>query len=273
MKSAACLPTAQVPRQTIDILSRRSLYPRLLRSLIPLSETEQTHRLRDLYRTDLYALLRYGCNRADCDNDWVFDRCREVQRNPDGYLDLWAREHYKSTIITFALTIQDILRNPEITVGIFSHTRPIAKGFLRQIKREFESNVLLKRLFADVLWDRPGTESPKWSEDEGIIVKRKGNPKEATLEAWGLVDGQPTSKHYKLQVYDDTVTRESVTTPDMIGKVRHALRPEVRLAGLENRADSSVHCIDSQIARRLWCRRFLVLAHRILLGIGVTSSV
>jgi hypothetical protein len=37
-----------------------------------------------------------------------------------------------------------------------------------------------------------------------------------------LVDGQPTSKHYKLMVYDDVVTRESVTTPDMIQKVTEA---------------------------------------------------
>lgn len=145
-----------------------------------------------------------------------------MQENPDGYLDLWAREHFKSTIITYALTIQDILNDPEVTVGIFSHTRPIAKGFLRQIKREFESNEDLKRYYSDVLWENPQKQSPKWSEDDGIIVKRKTNPKEATIEASGLVDGQPTSKHYKVALYDDTVTRESVTTPEMIDKVTKA---------------------------------------------------
>lgn len=178
--------------------------------------------MRGLCQTDLYFLLVNGLRRTDADKDWCFERCREVQESPNGHLDLWAREHYKSTIITFALTIQDILNDPELTVGIFSHTRPIAKGFLRQIKREFETNDLLKQLFPDILYADPKSESPKWSEDEGIVVKRKGNPKEATVEAWGLVDGQPTSKHYKLQVYDDVVTRESVTTPDMINKVTEA---------------------------------------------------
>lgn len=138
-------------------------------------------------------------------------------------MDLWAREHYKSTIITFGRTIQDILNDPEITVGIFSHTRPIAKGFLRQIKREFEQNQLLKELFPDILWQDPHKEAPKWSEDDGIIVKRRGNPKESTVESWGLVDGQPTGKHFRLRVYDDVVTRESVTTPDMIQKTTEAL--------------------------------------------------
>lgn len=177
---------------------------------------------RELCRADLFYLLSVVLNRPDIERQWLFDRCREVQAAPDDHLDLWAREHYKSTIITFGLTIQEILRNPEITIGIFSHTRPIAKGFLRQIKREFEGNQTLKQLFPEIFWANP-KDAPKWSEDDGIIVQRRSNPKEATVEAWGLVDGQPTSKHFSLLIYDDVVTRESVTSPDMINKTTEAL--------------------------------------------------
>lgn len=137
-------------------------------------------------------------------------------------MDLWAREHYKSTIITFALTIQDILNDPEVTIGIFSHTNKIAKGFLRQIKVELESNSDLKEIYPEILWFDPRKEAPKWTEDDGICVRRLGNPKEQTVEAFGLVDGQPTSKHFKLMIYDDVVTRESVTTPEMIANVTKA---------------------------------------------------
>jgi predicted phage terminase large subunit-like protein len=189
---------------------------------------------RNLARTDLYFLIRYGLGRGDVERQWLFDRCQEVQASPNGHLDLWAREHYKSTIITFGKTIQDILASHgddplpewdgrEVTVGLFSHTRPIAKGFLRQIKNELEGNALLKEWFTDVLWENPKAESPKWSEDEGIVVKRKTNPKEATVEAWGVVDGQPTSKHYLLLVYDDVVTQESVTTPEQLEKTMRSL--------------------------------------------------
>ncbi len=164
------------------------------------------------------------------ENDWLLARCIEVQENPDGMLDLWAREHYKSTIITFGKTIQDILRSHgegalesrEVTVGIFSHTRPIAKGFLRQIKRELETNRLLQWAFDDILYENPQKESPKWSEDDGLLVKRKSNPKESTIEAWGLVDGQPTSKHYGLLIYDDVVTIDSTRSPEMIAKSTEA---------------------------------------------------
>ena len=179
--------------------------------------------MSELGKQDLFFLMARLLRRQDIAHPWLYARCREVEQAPDDHVDLWAREHYKSTIITFGLTIQDVLRDPEVTASIFSHTRPIAKGFLRQIKQEFETNDDLKALYPGVLWQNPKAESPKWSEDEGIVVRRQGNPKEATVEAWGLIDGQPTSKHFRLCVYDDVVTRESVTTPDMITKTTEAL--------------------------------------------------
>ncbi len=190
--------------------------------------------MRQLCRTDLYFLLRHGLNRKDVEHEWLFERCNEVESQPDGFLDLWSREHYKSAIITFAKTIQDILashgndplpawKGREATVGIFSHSSGIAKRFLRQIKFEFESNAKLREWFPDVLWDNPKREAPKWSEDDGIIVKRKSNPAEATVEAWGVVDGQPIGKHFFILVYDDVVTQDSVTTPDMLQKTSDML--------------------------------------------------
>jgi predicted phage terminase large subunit-like protein len=177
---------------------------------------------RDLALKDLFFLITFIFNREDVDRDWLYERCTEVRLNPDGRLDLWFRDGYKSTIITYALTIQDILNDPNLTVGIFSYSRPTAKAFLRQIKREFEVNELLKSLFPDILWANPYSEAPKWSEDEGIIVKRSVNPKESTVEAWGLVDGQPTGRHFKRMIYDDVVTLESVTTPEMCQKTTRA---------------------------------------------------
>lgn len=192
-------------------------------------EGRKKRAVRMLVLNDLYYLLVRVCGRVDMlpcigregfvDNQFAFERCREVEGAPDGYLDLWAREHWKSSVITFGLTIQDILKDPEVTFGIFSHTRPIAKAFLRQIMRELETNKTLHAAFPDILWGEDTKQAQKWSEDDGIIVKRKSNPNEATVEAWGLVDGQPTSKHFKVLLYDDVVVAGSVTTPEMISKV------------------------------------------------------
>jgi hypothetical protein len=178
---------------------------------------------REFGKWDRYYLFTRILARKDGWHPWLLARCREVENAPDGHLDLWSRGHYKSSLITYAGIIQEILRDPDITVGLFSHTRPIAKAFLKQIKREFEANETLKRIYPDICYQQPHKESPQWSEDGGIVVKRKSNPKEATVEAWGLIDGQPTSKHYALRVYDDVVTRESVTTPEQVRKTTEAL--------------------------------------------------
>lgn len=199
---------------------------------------------RWLARNDLFYLLVFALKRRDMNHNWLFARCREVARAPNGYLDLWAREHYKSTVITFGLSIQDILAshgaNPEpryggreTTIGILSFNRPSARGFLRQIKQELETNKELQADFPDVLWQGSANEiqraAPKWSEDDGLIVKRKTNPKEATVEAHGLIDGQPTGKHYFTIVYDDVVTIDTVRSPEMIKKATEAWELSINL--------------------------------------------
>ncbi len=197
-------------------------------------KSNDTEAMRRLCLEDLFYLLTIACKRKDINHPWIYDRCREVEAAPDGYIDLWAREHYKSTIITFGLNIQDILKDPEETIGIFSHTRPIAKKFLSQIKYELETNTFLKDLFPDILYQDPQKESPRWSLDGGLIVKRKTNPKEASFEAWGLVDGQPTASHFSIMDYDDVVVRESITSPDMIHKTTEALAISYNLQGKNN---------------------------------------
>jgi predicted phage terminase large subunit-like protein len=198
------------------------LYLEVLESKDPIA-------MRRLCQEDLFFLLTVAFKRKDMNHPWLYERIREVEASPNGHLDLWAREHYKSTIITYGKTIQDILVNPEITFGIFSHTRPIAKAFLEQIKRELEGNTFLQDLFPDILYKNPQSEAAKWSLDSGIIVKRKTNPKEATIEAWGVVDGQPTGKHFDGLIYDDVVTKESVSTPEQIHKVTESWRLSLNL--------------------------------------------
>jgi len=208
-------------------------YKDIVKRIEGLDDNEKKGVLRYLSRTDLFFLGWFICKRDDLFHPWVLDRCQEIEQEPDNHIDLWAREHYKSTLITFLKTLQDILISHGEgakpvggqlfpSFAIFSFTRPIAKAFLRQIKNEVERNVLLKSLFPDILWENPKKDSPKWSEDDGLIFKRKTNQKESTIEAWGVVDGQPTSKHFNVMIYDDLVTIDSVRSEMMIHKVMEA---------------------------------------------------
>lgn len=141
---------------------------------------------------------------------------------------------HNSTLITYCGAIQEILNDPEVTIGIFSHTKGIAEKFVAQVKREFEANAELRRLYPDVCWLKPQSEAPVWSTKE-FTVRRRQNPKEATLEAHGLVDGQPTSRHFRLRIYDDVVTRESVSTPEQIKKTTEAWELSTNLGAGEGR--------------------------------------
>ena len=192
---------------------------------------DQREWMRYMVKHHIFFLAVFVCDRKDMNRDWIFDRCEEVQKNPDGYLDIWAREHYKSTIITWLKTMQDILINPEDTICIYSFNRELAKSFVKQVKTEFETNWKLKDLFSDVLWENPfkGTyideegqrQQIPWTTDS-IRVKRKSGAKEDTLTASGLVTGQRTGGHYNILIYDDVVTLDSVTTPEMIEKTTTA---------------------------------------------------
>ncbi len=175
--------------------------------------------LREFCKQDLFFLL-YFILRVPVNHPWLVERIKDVEDQDDRTLDLWFREGFKSTIITYGRNIQDILKNPEERIAIFSHTRGIAKSFFRRIKQTFESNENLKAIFPDVLYEKPESQAPKWSEDDGLTVKRKGVYQEATVESWGVVDGMPTSKHFTIRNYDDVVTRESVTTPEQIKKTQ-----------------------------------------------------
>ena len=157
---------------------------------------------------------------------FLFNRCMEVQSDPDFHVDIWARDHMKSTIITLLLDIQEILRDPEITICIYSYNSTISRSFVRQIRENME-NPKLMELFPDIIPSDPHigkytevTKSGKkvsrkfsWS-DEGFTVKRKKKRKEMTVQGFGLVNAQPTGYHFDLLVYDDVVTPDSVATPE-----------------------------------------------------------
>lgn len=120
----------------------------------------------------------------------------------------------------FAGAIQEILCDPEIRIAIFSNTKEIAHKFVDQIKAELEENATLIALYPDVLWRdaKERKQARTWSTQAGITVKRKGNPKEATVEGHGLIEALPTGRHFPLLIYDDAINEHSVSNPEAVRK-------------------------------------------------------
>lgn len=205
------------------------------------------HFMRTWCQDDLFFLL-YFVLHVPVNHPWLVERIKEVQDCNDRTLDLWSREFFKSTIITYGLNVQEILRDPEVRIGIFSHTKALAKAFLFRIKSTLESNNLLKTIFPDVLYDNPEYDSPRWSLDDGICVKRAAIFQEMTVEAWGLVDGQPTGKHFSILNYDDVVTERTVSTPDQLVKVDDGFKMSLNLGtrGGKKRVVGTIYHFNDQ---------------------------
>lgn len=176
---------------------------------------------RDLLLNDLFFMVCFGMGIEKANHPFVVSRCKDVQGGPKtDTLDVWARYHFKSVIITQAETIQYHLKYPEHCTAIMAYVRPAAKAFLRSIKNLLEQSVFLKQCFPDILWSKPEAQAPKWSEDDGLVFMRQSSSrKESTIEAWGLTEGMPTGRHFERCVFDDIETDDIKDSPDMLDKV------------------------------------------------------
>lgn len=196
-------------------------------------EEARREHLRFLAKNDLYFLLVYillsPTDGEKLKRPWHFKIIRETQRNLWGIIDIGTRGSGKSLRKTFGLLIQEILRDPEGTHCILSHNRSTAHSFLKPVKEVFEKNDLLLELFPDVLYKNPRAESPSWSIGSGISVRRESISRpEATIEAYGLVDGLPTRKHYTRIWYDDI--QQAPESPYMIEKINDLLQTSMGLS-------------------------------------------
>jgi hypothetical protein len=171
---------------------------------------------------DLFFLIYFGMEFTAVNQPWIIERCKDIETNPNMTVDLWAREHFKSSLISIAYTVQCVLRYPEDTNAIFSHSRPAAKDILRSVKTYLESPKLIS-WFPNVLW-QDTSQAPSWGLETGLTVRRKSARREATVEAWGLVEGMPVGKHFNRRVIDDLVDPDGVATPDQINKTREAFQ-------------------------------------------------
>ena len=227
---------------------KRTDYPKIIESLNSLSDAERKVVMAEWGRRDLYFFIIYILNRKDMSNhDWYFDRIREVQAEPNGCLDLWFRGSGKTSIITHGMTIWNIMQDPELTFGICSWSRRAAIDIVKAIKTELESNELLKALYPEILYKNPESESPRWTDERGLIVKRKGTKREATVEGTGL-DTQATGRHWDYIVYDDIVSVNNVTSNEVIKNTTDALLTSFNLVsrnGQKRFIGTRYHAIDT----------------------------
>jgi len=128
--------------------------------------------------------------------DFHADICADVVKHPRS-LYLLPRGHFKTTILTVALSIYDIINDPNTRILINSDILGNSRAFLREIKGHIERNDDFRTLYGDLVGDY-------WQSDGITISTRTANHKEPTISL-GAIGNEKTSGHYKRIINDDLV--------------------------------------------------------------------
>lgn len=178
---------------------------------------DQTAAFKQLILDDLFFIVYFVMEIPPANDPFIVEQCKLVEDGPkSNTLDIWAREHFKSTIITIGETIQEIVRNPEKTHAIFSFRKSASEAFLGSIRETLSKPIMIK-CFPDILYEKPDSEAKRWSLQNGIVVKRRSvSRKEPTVAAFGLIEGMPIGGHFDRRIYDDIETSDLAKNPEQL---------------------------------------------------------
>lgn len=144
-------------------------------------------------------------------------------------LDIWARDHGKTTIYANALILRRICENPNIRILMVQKSGHEARKVVSAIKTHLEENEPLRQNYAahwqakagySDISNRAGRIDNKtgaW-QSQRIYVRRTRIGKDPTLESVG-VGGAITGGHFDLIICDDILDDENTRNPDRSQKI------------------------------------------------------
>lgn len=106
---------------------------------------------------------------------------------------------------TYAYAIWHILKNPNVRILIASRSGENAADMASTIRKQFESNEKLRRIFGDMRG------KDDWCDSSFTVSTRTRVAKESTIETVG-VEGAVVSRHYDVILGDDLVDQKTVGT-------------------------------------------------------------
>ncbi len=174
----------------------------------PVSPTEETRQqMRTLGRENLYYLCKVILGYDKLVPHVHMPMCEFADTvKANRRLKLMPRTHFKTTIWTIALSIQDIIKDCNVTILIVADTGTNASRFMREIQQHFEMNELFRWLYPELI--PPNFTKATWSQTEMIVPRTKVR-REPTVDAIGAMGGIE-SRHYDIIRPDDLVTEKCI---------------------------------------------------------------
>lgn len=127
-------------------------------------------------------------------------------------LILVPRNHLKSTVVTVAWAIQQILRNHDIRILVNNAKFDTAAEFVRTIQTHLDTNSKLSKVFGEFRSSRL-----TWNKDSFIIAQRTLARAQPTVMA-ASIDSILNGKHFDIIIHDDLVEPNNVRTKEQIEK-------------------------------------------------------
>ena len=171
------------------------------------SSATKANRLRQACSEDILKMARLlGCEIAPIHKRLAtaVEQGRSLVLAPRGF--------GKSTLLSVARCVFEIVRNPDVRILLASNTQAQAEAFVREARGHIERNLIFGRLFGNLI-------GRKWTDRELIVGARRRIAKEPTIFATG-VGGALVSRHFDIILCDDIVDEENSRTESRREKLR-----------------------------------------------------
>ena len=112
------------------------------------------------------------------------------------------RSSFKSTVMTHGASAWELLRNPDLRIGIFSSKFERAAEFMHTTQRVFDDNGLFEGLFPE--YAPEGGYGSRWNDTEAVLPCRSRNYPEPNLKAHSA-GGSTAGVHVDLALFDDII--------------------------------------------------------------------
>ncbi|MBF0216119.1 MAG: phage terminase large subunit [Candidatus Omnitrophica bacterium] len=181
----------------------------------------------------------------------ISDILSDVSKKRGAHIAVAApRGFAKSTIVSLEYVIYCICHKREKFIVIISSTADTASAFLRDIKREIESNARLAEDFPEICDVNKRVSGVRWSENE--IITPNGIKIIALGTGQQIRGRRNLSERPTLIILDDIETTETCRNPESAYRLEDWLKKSVLQAGSENTNIiyiGTIHHYNSLLAR------------------------
>lgn len=175
--------------------------------------SEQIKLVQDRAKNDTYFLAKGVLGYQDVNIRTHGPMCRYLDTDTKiRRMLLYPRGTLKTTVGTITQNIKDAITDPDGTRNcIFNEIEDNSIKILNEIKAHWETNDMLRFLFADLVPEKFTGPGSRWSQ-KAASINRSSVHKEPTWSAFGI-SGSPTSQHFTHIFNDDIIGEAAKESP------------------------------------------------------------